>query len=168
MLLMVKTIIPGAKKLILIKNTYSFNMIYQKIPEDFKPKFEVAGCFIQYKNEFILLHRQSHKPQGNTWGIPSGKIDKGENLLEAVCREIFEETGLNIPQNKIKFFTTLYVKHYEYDLVYHMFYSKLNNRPDIKISEQEHKGAVWVSPKDSLTLPLIHDLESCIKLFFNQ
>ena len=35
------------------------------------------------------------------WGLPAGAIDLGETPAEAVTREVFEETGLNISPQKI-------------------------------------------------------------------
>jgi ADP-ribose pyrophosphatase YjhB (NUDIX family) len=51
-------------------------MISKNKPENFTPKFEVVSCFVEYKNEILLLLRQDHKPQGNTYGVPAGKIDE--------------------------------------------------------------------------------------------
>ena len=141
-------------------------MIYQTMPKKFNPKFEALGSFVQYNNEIILLHRQNHKPQGDTWGIPSGKIHESESPLDTACRETEEETGIMVPQNKMKFFLTIYVKFSDYDFIYHVYHAKLNNKAKIKISEDEHKDAKWISPKDALGLPLIEDLDGCIKLFF--
>lgn len=89
-------------------------------------------------------------------------------MLDTACRETLEETGLAIPRDEMNFFSSVYVKHSEYDLVYHIFHTTLNKKTKIKISEGEHKDAKWVTPKDALDLPLIHDLESCIKLFFDR
>ena len=66
-------------------------MIYKERPKNFNPKFDVISCFVEYDGEILLLHRQDHKPEGNTWGVPAGKVDKGESLLEAMTREIQEE-----------------------------------------------------------------------------
>ncbi|MEI6118972.1 MAG: hypothetical protein WCP92_07315 [bacterium] len=41
-------------------------MLYKEKPADFNPKFEVVSCFVEYKNEILLLLRQDHKPQPNT------------------------------------------------------------------------------------------------------
>jgi len=141
-------------------------MLYGTIPKKFNPKFEAVGSFIQCKGEIILLHRQNHKPQGDTWGIPSGKRDHGEDLLDTAIRETAEETGIIIPRNEMKFFSTVYVKFADYDFVYHIYHSELANKLEIKISENEHKDAKWISPKDALDLPLIEDLDGCLKLFF--
>ncbi len=38
------------------------------------------------------------------WNAPSGYLDYDETLEEAVCREVFEETGVKIEPNEVKFF----------------------------------------------------------------
>lgn len=141
-------------------------MILKNKPENFNPKFEVVGSFIQYAGEIILLHRQDHKPEGGTWGIPSGKIDQGELIITAASRETEEETGLIIPEENFKFFMSVYVRYDNYDFIYHMFYVELISKPNIKISEEEHKEARWIKPCEAFNLPLIEDLDACLKLFF--
>lgn len=142
-------------------------MLYHSEPENFKPKFEVVGNFVQYQDEIILLLRQSHKRQGNTWGIPSGKVDVGENLLTAACRETFEETGLIIPESELQFFKTTYVRYNDYDFIYHMFSYKLDNKITTTLSANEHKEMRWVKVQEAFSLPLIEDLDECLRLFFN-
>lgn len=141
-------------------------MIFKNKPENFNPKFEVVGSFVQCAGEIILLHRQDHKPEGGTWGIPSGKIDQGELMITAASRETKEETGLIIPEENFKFFMSIYVRYDNYDFIYHMFHTELVSKPDIKISEEEHKEAKWIKPYEAFNLPLIEDLDVCLKLFF--
>ncbi|MEI6774245.1 MAG: hypothetical protein WCL18_05665 [bacterium] len=42
-------------------------MIFKDKPENFAPKFEVVSCFVEYDNKILLLCRQDHKPEPNTW-----------------------------------------------------------------------------------------------------
>lgn len=141
-------------------------MIFLEKPENFNPIFEVVGNFVQCNEEIILLHRQDYKPEGGTWGIPSGKIDPGETMKIAVIRETKQETGLIIPEEEFKFFKSVYVRYPTYDFVYHMFFLGLEDKPDIKISEAEHTEARWIKPQEAFNLPLIEDLDTCLKLFF--
>lgn len=62
-------------------------MLYKEQPKNFTPKFEVVSCFVEYKDEILLLLRQDHKPEGNTYGVPAGKVDAGETINQAMKRE---------------------------------------------------------------------------------
>lgn len=136
------------------------------MPQGFNPKFEVVSCFVEYNGEILLLHRQNHKPQGDTWGVPAGKIDVNEQISDAILREIKEETGFEIPSSKISYYGKVYVRYPTYDFVYHIFHTELSFKPIAQINLQEHKEFTWESPKNALNLPLIQDLDSCIKIFY--
>jgi 8-oxo-dGTP pyrophosphatase MutT (NUDIX family) len=43
--------------------------------------------------EAILLERRH---DCGWWGLPGGKVEPGESLIDAAVREVFEETGLTI------------------------------------------------------------------------
>jgi len=141
-------------------------MIYQEKPQNFNPRFDVVSCFVQYNGEVLLLHRQDHKPEGNTWGVPAGKVDAGEDILEAMIREVQEETGFVLPASQLFYFGKVYVKYPNYDFVYHIFHSKLDQRQKVTINHIEHKGFRWISPGNALKMPLIQDLDACVKLFY--
>ncbi|MFH1358770.1 MAG: NUDIX hydrolase [archaeon] len=141
-------------------------MIYQEKPSLFNSKFEIVSCFVEHNGKILLLHRQNHKPEGDTWGVPAGKLDSEESITKAIIREIQEETGLIIPLNQIVYFKKVYVKYPSYDFVYHIFHTKLDNQQKIIINHNEHKDFNWISPKEALKIPLIQDLDACIKLFY--
>lgn len=52
----------------------------------------VTSCLVRDDDGRILLIR--HHRRG--WEIPQGRVEEGESLLAAVCREVLEETGLTI------------------------------------------------------------------------
>ena len=141
-------------------------MIYFDKPENFNCKFEVSGCFLEKDGKFLLLLRHDSKPQGNTWGLPAGKLEKNENALDAIHREIEEEIGYKTNKDNIKFAKTVYVKYSDYDFVYHMYALKMIENHEIKLDFEAHKTFRWVTPKEALNLNLIQDLEECIKIFF--
>lgn len=143
-------------------------MIYQKKPENFNPKFEIVGCFLEYQDKILLLHRQDNTSQGNTWGIPGGKIEKGETPIDAAIREASEEAGFHIPG----FIDCgiVYIKYPTYDYIYHMFKGKLSSDQlpsDVKINFKEHKGFTWVTPQDALKMDLMLDEDPCIRLVYS-
>ncbi|MCX6800684.1 MAG: NUDIX hydrolase [Candidatus Diapherotrites archaeon] len=141
-------------------------MIYEKEPENFKSKVEIVSCIIEAENEFLMLQRQIHKPEGGKWGLPAGKIDAGEKKEEAILREVFEETGIELEQEKVSYFKKIFVRYPTHDFIYHMFNAKLPKKPEIKIRNEEHLGFKWVTPKESLELETVLDFKPCIKLFF--
>jgi 8-oxo-dGTP diphosphatase len=142
-------------------------MVYLEKPKDFKSKFDVVSCLFEYDGKILLLHRQDHKPQGNTWGVPAGKVENNENILDAMVREIEEETTFKILKNNLDFIKTVFVEYPEYGFVFHMYKFKLKDYFEVKINEKDHKSFKWVSPKEALTIDLIPDLGSCIKLAYN-
>lgn len=50
----------------------------------------VVGCLVRNESGEILLIR--HQRRG--WEIPQGRVEEGENLVEAVLREVAEEAGI--------------------------------------------------------------------------
>jgi 8-oxo-dGTP diphosphatase len=55
--------------------------------------FQVAGAVIERQNE-ILLVRNRRRNGDLDWTTPGGVVDSGESVLEALAREVNEETGL--------------------------------------------------------------------------
>lgn len=154
--------------LFLMKTFLLQGVVYKQPTANFKPKIEVAALFIEHENRILLLHRQETKSQGNLWGIPGGKVDKEETPLQAVIREIKEETGYDVSKQAIESLGAVYI---EYDetkhFVYHMFRTKLIGDPGaVKINFNEHKGFTWVTPQDGLKLDLIKDEDACFKLIY--
>lgn len=142
-------------------------MISQTEIPDFNKKFDVVSVFIEHEGEILLLHRQDHKPQGDTWAVLAGKVDHGEELAGALIREIEEEIGLKIEEDKLKYFKGYFVKYPEYDFMFHVFHLVLEERPSLYINKDEHKDHQWMKPQDALQLNLIQDEDLSIKWFYN-
>ncbi len=135
-------------------------MSIKDTPENFTPKFEVVSCFVEYKQEILLLQRQDYKPQGNTWWVPAGKVDAGETIYEAMKREGDQETKIDLWD--AKYIETLFVRYPEYDFVYHMFIKKFEEKPPVVIHTQEHKKYIRKNRKEALKMDLIQGLDECI------
>ena len=52
----------------------------------------VVGCLVRNLKNQVLLIR--HHKRG--WEIPQGRVEEGENLIEALHREVREEAGVEI------------------------------------------------------------------------
>ncbi len=143
--------------------------VYLEKPADFNPKAEIVGCcYLHYQDKILLLHRQDFKSEGNRWGIPGGKLNKSEPLIEAIIREVFEETGYHLEREKVHHIGKLYIKVPNFDFEYHMIQYQLpiEHPGDVKINFKEHKGFTWVTPKDALKMNLMTDEDICIEICF--
>ena len=56
---------------------------------------EVAVGAIVRRADDLLLVKRGRPPGVGEWSVPGGRVEPGEMLMEAVTRELQEETGLN-------------------------------------------------------------------------
>lgn len=64
----------------------------REFPE--RPVIGVGGVVVQ--NGRALIVKRAHEPRKGEWSLPGGTVELGETLIEAVTREIREETGLEV------------------------------------------------------------------------
>lgn len=64
-----------------------------------RPIIAIGATIIVFnqKGEILLQHRTD----ANTWGLPSGSMEMGENIEDTARRELFEETGLAATRLKL-------------------------------------------------------------------
>lgn len=102
-----------------------------------------AGVFFyaQDTNRFLFLLRSDEKNPGN-WGIPGGKIEKNETLLDGIERECLEEIGFFPIEPKLvpiqKFVNNTFT--------YHTFFCMVPSE-FIPILNDEHIGYCWTNFK---------------------
>ena len=61
-----------------------------------KPRPEVAVGALAVEHGRLLCIRRGHGPGAGLWSLPGGRVETGESLHEALVREVFEETGLEV------------------------------------------------------------------------
>lgn len=156
--------------LLLVAQQTCFAMVWKERPADFVPQREITAIFLERDDKQILfLHRSDNKSQGNSWGIPGGKVEKGQTPLEAVLRELKEETGIVLSPDVVKELDKVYITNTvrnKFSYVYHMFWASYNGSRGITINPEEHKGFTWVTPKDALKMALMDDEDICVKMIY--
>ena len=61
------------------------------------PSAPVVGVgAVVVKDGKALIVKRAHEPRKGEWSLPGGRVELGEALVDAVRREIKEETGLDI------------------------------------------------------------------------
>lgn len=58
-----------------------------------------VGAIIHKENKILLIHRK--KNGSEYWVLPGGGVENRESLEEALKREVFEETSLNLKTHKL-------------------------------------------------------------------
>ena len=86
----------GELKRVLLKNKFQLQPVEPATSVE-PPLATVGGLIFNAQNEVLMI--RTHKWSG-LWGIPGGKIKRGEPSLTALRRELKEETGLNITDIK--------------------------------------------------------------------
>ncbi len=57
---------------------------------------EVCVGALVCRGDHILLVQRANPPQMGRWSLPGGRVEPGETLVDAVVREVMEETGVAI------------------------------------------------------------------------
>ena len=115
-------------------------------------------CMITHGDKVLVLDRKNPDWPGVTF--PGGHVEKEESFVEAIIREVFEETGLTIESPLLcgtKQFQTAEGARY---VVF--FYKTCKFSGELKSS---HEGEVfWIDRKDLGNYPLAPDMEAMVQV----
>jgi ADP-ribose pyrophosphatase YjhB (NUDIX family) len=112
-----------------------------------------VGALIVGPSGRVLLVR-THKWR-DRWGVPGGKVDLGETLLEAVHREVREETGLEL--DEVVWAPVLEaVDHPEFHRPAHFVLLNFvaRARGEVVALNEEAQAFVWTTPEAALAMDL--------------
>lgn len=125
--------------------------------------FVTAVAAVIFKNDKILaMKRAVTKDAGpGLWETLSGRIDKDEDPLQAVKREIQEECGLNVEVNPRP--VTAYHAYRKGIPMILVVYSAEYLSGEVLISE-EHDEYCWVSPQEFSKLSELERLVDAVYL----
>jgi ADP-ribose pyrophosphatase YjhB (NUDIX family) len=55
-----------------------------------------VGALVHDDDGRLLVVRRAREPGSGRWSVPGGRVEPGETDLDAVRREVLEETGLHV------------------------------------------------------------------------
>jgi ADP-ribose pyrophosphatase YjhB (NUDIX family) len=133
-----------------------------RVPRDY-PVATVGALVFNPEGRILLVrtHKWSH-----TYGIPGGKIEKGEETVAALHREIREETGLVI--SDVEFVLVqdcidppeFHVPHSHFLL---FNYTARTRSTEVRLND-EAQSSVWIDPREALALHLNEPTRKLIEI----
>jgi len=73
------------------------------------PERPIAGvAAVIFNDDCVLLVKRGNPPGEGNWGLPGGVVELGEQIREAVVREVREECGLEVePVKRLAVFDSI-------------------------------------------------------------
>ena len=117
-------------------------------------------CMI-YKDDMILLQNRVKKDwQGYT--LPGGHIEPGESFVDAVIREMKEETGLDIQHPKL-----CGIKQFPIDGGRYIVFLFETDQFEGELADSEEGKMHWIKDLDLSNVNLVNDFEELIEVMLN-
>jgi 8-oxo-dGTP pyrophosphatase MutT (NUDIX family) len=105
----------------------------------------------------LLLHRASADAYGDLWDFPGGSVEESdETIIDAVKREVMEETGLHVSEIMECVGMHTWVnsrpgsdeKCAKFSFTVKVAEERNCNHPEIKLAETEHQNFIWATEED--------------------
>ena len=112
----------------------------------------VVGAAILRKGKVLLLRRRADDFMPGIYELPSGVVEAGETLQQALAREVAEETGLEMVEIED------YIGCFDYSSAsgrvtrQFNFLARVDGLTPLALREHDHY--VWVGPEDLTKLPV--------------
>lgn len=98
----------------------------------------------------ILITKRTVSPYKGSWCIPGGHIERFEPVLDAIKREVKEETGLSLKPEFFGFFNEIFP-----EIDWHAVVMVFSGQPAGDVTPNEEVSEwKWVSPKEASGLNL--------------
>ncbi len=143
----------GELKRVLEQNDLRLKSLGESMEEHRPPEATVGALIFNDAGKVLMIH--THK-WSNLWGIPGGKIKWGESSVDALRREIKEETGLDV--SDIEFILVqdcIHSKEFYRDAHFVLLNYTCRCSGELRVRlNEEARESRWVTTAEALALPL--------------
>ncbi|MDH6366758.1 MULTISPECIES: NUDIX hydrolase [unclassified Breznakia] len=111
-------------------------------------------ALIQKQNDFLVLHKTveeaKYDASDSLYDLPGGRVEVNETMYDALIREVFEETGIQIQQKQIeKEVNKVDVQRKDGTSLHVITYLVHVNTEKITLSN-EHEAYMWLNKSSDL------------------
>jgi len=129
-------------------------------------RFVAGGIIINDDSKVLLLKRKEGDFMGGIYELPSGKVEKGETLENALFREIKEETGLIAKEVGEYIGSFDYISKNEEKTRQFNFAVMVKDFLEIKLSE--HESFAWIGESETEQYQISENVKEILKLFWRK
>lgn len=110
---------------------------------------------VDARGQLLLQHRDEHAPRAaNQWGMVGGHVEDGEDFDRAMCREILEETGIDVLPEDLTLWSAETFEYSDGLVSDYRVYAGRVDLTDEDIVVGEGRAIVFVDPGDAIALDL--------------
>ncbi|MCW8132883.1 MAG: NUDIX hydrolase [Planctomycetota bacterium] len=108
---------------------------------------------VRKDGQYLLVRERK---RGHGWYLPGGRVEPGENLIEAAIRETLEETGVPVTLDGLLRIEHTPVKNGSRVRLFFLGRPEFDTTPK-RVPDRESLGARWFLPDELASLTLHHE-----------
>lgn len=129
--------------------------------EDRKQYVAHKALLVNKHGKVLILKSSAPDGDGNVWDFPGGQMEKGEEPLFALQREVEEEIGIRIDVDQAELFHVMKTQGFgsmAHESIIKLFYVIRFEETELNLS-WEHDGSLWLDPRN----PIPKDMQGFVR-----
>ncbi len=118
-------------------------------------------CLIRRGDEYLLQDRVKKDWRGFT--LPGGHVEQGESIVDAVVREMKEETGLTVENPKL-----CGVKQFPIEVGRYLVFLFVADKFSGEVVSSEEGAMHWVKKEDLPKVNLVNDFKELLEVMLDE